>query len=104
MKAIYFGAILTGIATTMLGPLMPGFEARWHLTDSEGGLLFLAQFLASVAAPATVGLLARRFGYWRLVAVGLAVGAAGVAGCASGSWTIAVLSVALYGCGVVQSQ
>jgi len=39
----------------MLGPLMPGFEARWHLKDSEGGLLFVAQFIASVMTAATVG-------------------------------------------------
>ena len=84
----------------MLGPLMPGFEARWHLDDSQGGLLFVAQFIASVAAAAAVGVLAKQFGYWRLVACGLAVAALGVAGCASGSWTVAVLSVAVYGCGL----
>ena len=100
MRAIYFGAILTGVATTMLGPLMPGFEARWHLRDSEGGILFAAQFIASVAAAAAVGVLAKQFGYWRLVAGGLAVGALGVAGCASGSWTVTVLSVAVFGCGL----
>ncbi len=100
MKAIFLGAVLTGVATTMLGPLMPGFEARWQLSDSQGGLLFVAQFIASVASAAAVGVLARQFGYWRVVALGLGVGALGVAGCASGSWTIAVLSVAVYGCGL----
>jgi len=100
LRAIYLGAILTGIGATMLGPLMPGFEARWHLNDSQGGLLFIAEFIASVAAAAAVGVLAKQFGYWRLVACGLGLSAMGVAGCASGSWTVAVLSVALYGCGM----
>jgi MFS transporter, FHS family, glucose/mannose:H+ symporter len=100
LTAIYLGAILTGIATTMLGPLMPGFEARWHLNDSQGGLLFVAQFIAQTLAAAAVGVLAKQFGYWRLASIGLAVGAIGVAGCASGSWTLVVASVALYGCGL----
>src|SRR4051794_32842060 len=84
----------------MLGPLMPGFEARWRLNDSQGGLLFVAQFIASVVAAAAVGVLAKQFGYWRLIAFGLAARAGGVAGCGSASWTVVVLSVALYGCGL----
>jgi fucose permease len=100
LRAIYLGAILTGVATTMLGPLMPGFEARWNIDDAQGGLLFVAQFLACFFAAASVGYLAKRMGYWRVVAAGLLVGAAGVAGCASSSWTIALFSVAVYGCGL----
>src|SRR4051812_8684187 len=88
------------MATTMLGSLMPSFEARWGLDDAQGGLLFVAQFIATVAAAPTVGFLARRTGYWRLAAIGLVVCAAGVAGCTSPSWTIVMISVALYGCGL----
>src|SRR5207248_162861 len=42
----------------------------------------------------------KRLGYWRLVAIGLAVAAVGVAGCASPSWTVAIFSVGVYGCGL----
>jgi FHS family glucose/mannose:H+ symporter-like MFS transporter len=100
VKVIYLAAILTGVATTMLGPLMPGFEARWNLDDAQGGLLFVAQFIASVAAATSVGVLAKRLGYWGVIAAGLAVAAAGVAGCAAHSWTLATISVAVYGCGL----
>jgi fucose permease len=99
LRSIYLAAVLTGVATTMLGPLMPGFEARWNLDDGQGGLFFTAQFIAQVSTAAFVGVLAKRLGYWRLIACGLAGAALGVAGCASGSWTIAMLSVAVYGCG-----
>jgi FHS family glucose/mannose:H+ symporter-like MFS transporter len=100
LRAIYLAAVLMGVATTMLGPLMPGFEARWNLDDAQGGLLFVAQFLAQVVSAAAVAPLARRIGYWRIVAGGLSVGALGVAGCASHSWTLVMLSVGLYGAGL----
>jgi FHS family glucose/mannose:H+ symporter-like MFS transporter len=100
LRSIYLGAILMGVATTMLGPLMPGFEARWDLDDAQGGLLFVAQFLTQVISAASVAALARRIGYWRVVAAGLAVAAVGVTGCASHSWTVVMLSVAVYGAGL----
>jgi FHS family glucose/mannose:H+ symporter-like MFS transporter len=100
LRLVYVAAILTGVATTMLGPLMPGFERHWNIDDARGGLLFVAQFIASVAAATVVGVLAKRIGYWRVVALGALVAAAGVAGCASRSWTVVFLSVAVFGCGV----
>lgn len=100
MRAIYLGAILTGVATTMLGPLMPGFESRWDLDDAQGGLLFVAQFLTSVVSAAAVGVLAKRIGYWGVVAAALAVAALGVAGCASHSWPVVLASVGVYGAGL----
>jgi fucose permease len=100
LRAIYLAAILNGIVTTMLGPLMPGFEARWSLEDAQGGLLFLAVFLSSVVSAAATGWLSRRIGYWGVVAAGLAIAALGVAGCVQGSWPLALVSVAVYGCGL----
>src|SRR4051794_18521256 len=84
----------------MLGPLMPGFEARWRLDDAHGGVLFIAQFVASVIAAASVGFLARRIGYWRLCAAGLAVATVGIAGCAAAWWAVTVAAVAIYGAGL----
>ena len=100
MKRVFAAFILTGVANTMLGPLMPGFEARWHLDDARAGLLFTAQFLASVLLAAVVPALGRRVGYRRAVAIGLATVAAGVAGCMADSWPAALAAVALYGCGL----
>jgi fucose permease len=100
LRRIFLTAILTGMASTMLGPLMPGFQARWKLDDAHGGLLFAAQFIAQVSTALVVGYLARRIGYWRLTALGLLVVAAGVVGCASLSWSVALLSVMVYGCGL----
>jgi fucose permease len=97
LKSIYLAAILNGIVSTMLGPLMPGFEAKWALDDAEGGLLFVAQFVAIVIASAAVAALARRFGYRTTIAGGLAIAALGVAGCATASWTLAMTAIAVTG-------
>jgi len=97
---IFLAEILVGVASTMLGPLMPGFEARWNLDDARGGLLFVAQFIATVAGAASVGVIAKRTGYWRLCALGLLVAAIGAAGCVSRSWNLTLASVALYGAGL----
>lgn len=100
MKRIYAAFVLTGVATTMLGPLMPGFEARWHLDDARAGLLFTAQFLAAVGLTALVPVLGRKLGYRHAVALGLAVVALGVAACTTRSWPLAVTAVSIYGCGL----
>lgn len=92
--------LLTGVATTMLGPLMPTLELRWHLTDARAGLLFTAQFAAAVVVSAMVGPLAARWGYFRLLARSLVLIALGVASCALGSWPLLVVGVVLYGCGL----
>jgi MFS transporter, FHS family, glucose/mannose:H+ symporter len=38
---------LTGVGVLMLGPLLPLFSHRWHLPDSQIGMLLTAQFASS---------------------------------------------------------
>jgi MFS transporter, FHS family, glucose/mannose:H+ symporter len=92
--------VLTGVATTILGPMTPLLQARWRIGDAEAGLLFTAQFFTSVWGAAAVGPLARRFGYTAVVVSGLALTALGMAGCALASWPLGLLSVACYGLGL----
>ena len=98
--ALHSAFVLAGIATTMLGPLLPGLQARWNIADGRAGLLFTAQFLASVSSAAAVGMLARRYGYSKLIGFGLLLVAAGVAGCAVSGWPAALPCVAVYGSGL----
>jgi fucose permease len=44
---LHSGFILTGVANTMVGPLLPLLSSRWHLNDVQAGNLFVAQFLGS---------------------------------------------------------
>jgi fucose permease len=46
--------VLAGLATMLLGPILPILIHRWSLTDSEAGLLLLAQFTGATLGGATV--------------------------------------------------
>ena len=69
MHAVF---ILAGFGTMLLGPILPLLSARWHLTDSQSGLLILAQFVG-----ATLGGLTVTAKLSRDLLFGLVAGAAG---------------------------
>ena len=96
-----FGAmVLGGIATTMVGPLLPRLESRWHIGDADAGLLFTGLFLASVVTGALVGPLASRFGHVSVIRAGLAFTSLGAALLAASPWPQAIGAVAIVGCGL----
>jgi fucose permease len=41
---VYFYFLAAGIATVMLGPLLPTLIERWHIQDAQAGTLFTANF------------------------------------------------------------
>jgi FHS family glucose/mannose:H+ symporter-like MFS transporter len=41
---VYFYFLAAGIATVMLGPLLPSLIQRWHIQDAQAGTLFTANF------------------------------------------------------------
>jgi FHS family glucose/mannose:H+ symporter-like MFS transporter len=46
--------LLAGLATMLLGPILPLLSRQWHLQDSQAGLLLLAQFTGATLGGATV--------------------------------------------------
>jgi MFS transporter, FHS family, glucose/mannose:H+ symporter len=46
--------ILAGFGTMLLGPILPLLSQRWHLTDSQAGLMVLAQFCGATLGGSTV--------------------------------------------------
>ncbi len=46
--------LLAGLATFLLGPILPLLSAKWSLTDQQAGLLLLAQFTGATLGGATV--------------------------------------------------
>ncbi len=46
--------LLAGLATFLLGPILPLLTAKWHLSDQQAGLLLLAQFTGATLGGATV--------------------------------------------------
>jgi MFS transporter, FHS family, glucose/mannose:H+ symporter len=41
---VFFYFIAAGVATVMLGPLLPALIQRWHIQDAQAGTLFTASF------------------------------------------------------------
>jgi MFS transporter, FHS family, glucose/mannose:H+ symporter len=46
--------VLAGFGTMLLGPILPLLSQRWRLTDSQSGLLILAQFVGATLGGLTV--------------------------------------------------
>ncbi len=69
MHAVF---VLAGFGTLLLGPILPILSQRWQLTDSQSGLLLLAQFCGATLGGLTVS---RRL--QRDLLLGLVAGAAG---------------------------
>ena len=97
---IYSGVVLTGMLTTLLGPLLPVLSARWSLADAQAGYLFTAQFAGSMAGAVLSGLLLPRRGFRFALVLGFALTAAGAFPLGMGSWAVGLLSVFGYGIGL----
>jgi len=99
---LHGGVVVTGVVTTLIGPLLPILIGRWSLSDQRAGLFFTAQFCGSMAGVASIGLLIKR-GYRNTFVFGFSLIAAGVAGLNLGSYVAALAAAAVFGCGLGQT-
>jgi fucose permease len=97
--AAYISFIPIGIATVLLGPMLPTLSYRWSLDYAQAGALFLVQYVASTCAVAISGILASRLGFRFAIKAGLILVAAGLALLLAGPRWLAMLSIAAYGFG-----
>jgi FHS family glucose/mannose:H+ symporter-like MFS transporter len=99
---VHLGFVVTGMVTTLLGPVLPLLAAQWSLNDTRAGYFFTAEFLGSIAGVALSGFIVPRLGFTRSLACGyvlLALGV-GVLSVTSATWHIALAAVAGYGFGL----
>ena len=97
---VHAAFVLTGVMTTLLGPMLPVFSARWSLSDSQAGYLFTAQFAASILGVALSSGMAHRYGYRLTIVFGLGFMAVGAGVLAQASWIVGLVSVCVYGFGL----
>lgn len=97
---VHLGFVLTGIATTLLGPLLPTLAIQWGLNDARSGDFFLSQFLGSLISVIACGRLLRVRGFRFCFIAGFALVAIGLAAFGRGTWTLGLISVFIYGCGI----
>src|SRR5215469_6299503 len=98
--AAYISFVPIGIATVLLGPMLPTLSAQWSLNYAQAGALFNAQYLVSTCAVALSGVVVARWGYRVAINVGLLLMAVGVAFLLSGPKALGVLCIGAYGGGL----
>jgi FHS family glucose/mannose:H+ symporter-like MFS transporter len=96
---LFAGFVLTGVATVIIGPLLPVFIRRWSLDDSQAGLFFIFQFTSSMAGVALSSVLSSRWGYRPALILGYVLMGGGLAALNSGSHAIALAATSLFGGG-----
>jgi FHS family glucose/mannose:H+ symporter-like MFS transporter len=97
---VHAAFVLTGVMTTLLGPMLPVFSSRWTLSDSQAGYLFTAQFATSILGVAISSVLVQRCGYRLTLVFGLGFMAVGAGVLAEASWIVGLVSVCIYGFGL----
>jgi MFS transporter, FHS family, glucose/mannose:H+ symporter len=97
---LYVGFVLTGIVTTVLGPVLPWLTIAWGLSDAQAGALFGIQFGAGLAGGAASGAIATRAGVSRTLATGYALMGLGLIGIAFGGSHAGRVSLGFVGLGI----
>jgi FHS family glucose/mannose:H+ symporter-like MFS transporter len=91
----YAGMSLGGLATVLLGAVLPAISTRWQLTDAQAGSLFTAQFTASI-----LGAIASSYYRRYCVVLGYAAIAVGLAIFSLNSYLSALVGLSLMGMGI----
>ena len=97
--AAYVSLVPIGIATVLLGPLLPTLSARWSLNYSQAGALFTAQYVAATCAVALSGFVVSLKGYRFAMKAGLVLMAAGLAVLLVGPKTLGIICIGASGAG-----
>jgi MFS transporter, FHS family, glucose/mannose:H+ symporter len=98
--AAYVSFVPIGIATVLLGPMLPVLSDRWSMNYFQAGALFPVQYLSSTVAVALSGVMASRYGFRSAIKTGLLLMAAGLAVLMTGPKQLAMICIAAYGAGL----
>src|SRR3984893_16233508 len=98
--AAYASFVPIGIATVLLGPMLPTLSARWSLNYSQAGALFTVQYLASTVAVALSGVLVTHRGFRFAMKSGLLLMSAGVGLLLAGPRIMGIVCIAASGFGM----
>src|SRR6266849_7062935 len=96
---LFAGFVLSGIATTIIGPMLPIFIRRWSLDDGQAGLFSTIQFLAALGGTLASSAIAAWRGYRPALVFGYAIMGAGLACLNSATHSVALSATAAFGLG-----
>jgi MFS transporter, FHS family, glucose/mannose:H+ symporter len=96
---LFAGFVLSGIATTIIGPMLPIFIRRWSLDDGQAGFFSSIQFLAALAGTLASSAVAAWRGYRPALVLGFALMGAGLASLNADTLQVALAATAAFGLG-----
>lgn len=96
---LFAGFVLSGIATTIIGPMLPIFKLRWSLDDGQAGLFSTVQFLFALGGTLASSAIAHWWGYRPALVLGYTLMGGGLAFLNADTHTIAMAATAAFGLG-----
>src|SRR5207245_1452352 len=96
---LFAGFVLSGIATTIVGPMLPIFIRRWSLDDGQAGLFSSIQFLAALGGTLASSVIAAWRGYKPPLVLGYALMGGGLACLNADTHGVALTATAAFGLG-----
>lgn len=96
---LFVGFVITGVITTILGPIFPVLISRWSLTDAQAGFFFTTQFVGSMAGVGLSSLLLSSQGYRSTLILGYILMTAGIASLNLDAHQLVLVATAMYGFG-----
>jgi fucose permease len=96
---LFAGFVLSGIATTIIGPMLPIFIRRWSLDDGQAGLFSTIQFLAALGGTLASSAIAAWRGYKPPLVLGYALMGGGLASLNADTHGVALTATAAFGLG-----
>ena len=96
---LFAGFVLSGIATVIVGPMLPVFIRRWSLNDSQAGLFSSVQFMAAWIGTLASSAIASWRGYRPALVLGYAMMGGGLAFLNANTHILALAATATFGFG-----
>jgi len=96
---LFAGFVLSGIATVIVGPMLPVFIRRWSLNDSQAGLFSTVQFMAAWIGTLASSAIASWRGYRPALVLGYALVGGGLVFLNADTHILALAATATFGLG-----
>lgn len=94
---LFGGFVVTGVVTTILGPILPVFISRWSLNDAQAGFFFTTQFTGSLVGVMLSSFLISTRGFRATLIAGYLLMAVGIGALVSNNSSAVLLAAAIYG-------
>jgi MFS transporter, FHS family, glucose/mannose:H+ symporter len=96
---LFAGFFLSGIAITVVGPMLPIFIKRWALNDSQASVFSILQFAAGLGGTLASSLIVAKSGFRPALVIGYALVGGGLAFLNSSSHGVALAATTAFGLG-----